>query len=298
MLIAVIITIIIFFTFIISIIISYKSTHPNTLSIEESKNLEFFENTYNIHYLEDLEKYPILIQSKYHYSIHGYYLPNKCTSNKIIIINHGYECTLYRSIKYVNIFHKLGFSCIVYDLRNHGKSGGTFSSFGFYEKEDLKTIVDFVQLNYPKYTYYGTLGSSMGAAITLQHASIDPRIQFVISESAFCDLNTQIKRQLNNKFKKLSKLFLFTSSFTNKILYGYYYEEVSPMKSISTLHVPILFIHGDQDQFIPFDDSLIMHTQSRHFTFLEIINGAGHGKCFNINKEQYERIINNFLIKI
>lgn len=69
---------------------------------------------------------------------------------------------------------------MIYDLRHHGDSGGPNTTFGYYEKEDFKTIVDWVEERLDKDAIIGTHGESMGAAISIQQAAIDKRSHLLL----------------------------------------------------------------------------------------------------------------------
>ena len=66
-------------------------------------------------------------------------------ANHYIIFSHGVTENKINSIKYMNLFLQRGFNAIIYDHRRHGESGGKTTSYGYYEKFDLKTIVHWIK---------------------------------------------------------------------------------------------------------------------------------------------------------
>jgi pimeloyl-ACP methyl ester carboxylesterase len=224
-----------FFTIIllIAFFVIQSVHHPKVQTYESAQTIEFNAKTYTRDYLDSLQYESFSIMSDYGYELKGLYIPNQDhPHDKIIFLSHGYECTLYRSIKYVSIFIKLGFSIAVFDHRYHGESGGSFCSFGYYEKHDMRRIIDYIKRQYGHAnTVFGSHGSSMGAAIALQHAAIDNRISFVISESSFCSFKTQMKEQLIKRFFVLAYPILWLASFLNKIKHGFFFNEVAPLKA-------------------------------------------------------------------
>ena len=283
-------------TLFISTYLAYISSHPKVQSKDIALDLEFKEKSYDLDYLNKLNKEEISILVRNSYHIKGFWLPCDIKSNKAIIIVHGYECTLYRSIKYVETYKQLGYSVFVYDQRFHGSTGGKNSTFGYYEKQDLKDIIGYIKSNYiDNSKILGIMGSSMGGAVCLQTAAIDDRVDFVISESTFSTLSSQFSYQLKYKFHTPIFPILLLASLINKIINHYYFKDVNNIKAISNIKMPVFIIHGDKDQFLPVIQSKqlfdsIKSKQKKYY----IAKGAGHGKVFNINKTEYNNQIKSF----
>lgn len=99
---------------------------------------------YNPKEFESLPKRDVDIPSPFGYMIKAI-LVEPHETNRYIIIAHGVTETKINSIKYANLFIQRGFNALIYDHRRHGESGGKTTSFGHYEKFDLKTVVDWLK---------------------------------------------------------------------------------------------------------------------------------------------------------
>src|SRR5262245_29604210 len=82
-------------------------------------------------------------------------------------------------------FGSRGFDVIAYDSRAHGNSGGDTCTYGFFEKEDLRRVIDQAARG-----PVVLIGTSLGAAVALQEAAGDPRVRAVIAAESFSDLRT------------------------------------------------------------------------------------------------------------
>ncbi|QLY40712.1 alpha/beta hydrolase [Hujiaoplasma nucleasis] len=234
-----------------------------------------------------------MIKSKYGYDLAVYELITNDKNKDFVLIDHGYTYSHYGSIKYAKMMMDLGFNVVMYDHRFHGKSGGKNSTLGYYEKDDLKTIIDHLfQLYGP--IYLGTYGESMGSSTVLLEQAIDDRVQFVISDAGFKDLKTQIARQLKVKripykiFYPMVNLFVYFIAKANL-------SKVSPMKSIENSTIPMMFIHGKDDDYIPYQDSVDMFESYQGPKMLFLAEKqAFHARSYYFNKEVYYQKLKDF----
>jgi fermentation-respiration switch protein FrsA (DUF1100 family) len=187
----------------------------------------------------------------------------------------------------------------LYDQRNHGQSGGKDTTYGYYEKYDLYSLVDWVYRNLGDGALVGTMGESLGAAISIQHAAVDPRISFVISDSSFSDLKTQFKYRLNYDYRLSAFPFINLADFFTTILTGLSFDSVSPERDCAAITQPALFIHGSQDKYIPPSMAQRLFNKKVHgIKKLLIAPNARHCESFISNRELYDETIGDFLEEI
>ena len=289
------------FLFFGSILIGYvfaaKVVYPKRFGFEETYGIEIekgrlVEEKYNSWVKEET-----ILQSQFGYSIYGLYFPIE-GSKKVIILSHGITYTLFGSVKYMKIFRDLGFNIFIYDNRYHGKSGGKNSTFGYYEKFDLKMIVDWIQQKVGPDAIIGTHGESMGAAISIQHAAIDPRIKFIIEDCSFSDLWGQLKYRLKMDHHLPAFPFLYLANTMSKVLTGMDFHSISPKKDVQHIQTPMLFIHGELDDFIPVSMAYELYENKVSGPKkIYIPNNADHATSFWNNQDEYASVIREFLFE-
>ena len=78
---------------------------------------------------------------------------------------------------------------------------------------------------------------------------------------------------------------------------GYSLKEASPISQVAHSKTPILFIHGDKDDFVPYYmmDKLYNATSSKKEKLT--IKGATHAKSDLVNPKLYWSRVNDFLNK-
>lgn len=257
--------------------------------IDQIKRLNL-EDYYNY-----LPKEEIILKSTYGYNIKGLFIPNG-NSKKCIIICHGITANLNYSVKYIKPFYSRGYSIFIYDHRNHGLSGGNYTSMGYYEKYDLKTCVDFIFNKLGADTTLGVLGESMGAGTVLQYCAIDNRASFCIEDCGYSDVFDLFKYRLKEDYKINFPPLMYMANLMMKIKYGWTFKAASPIKYIKDIEIPILFIHGDKDDYVPtymvYD---LYNAKSKGFKDIYVAKNAKHAEAFLIDPVKYDEVIDNFL---
>lgn len=238
------------------------------------------------------------IRSPYGYDLFAIYHPCE-NAQKTVVISHGITWSLYGSVKYAALFRKRGYNVLLYDLRNHGRSGGSNTTFGFYEKYDLKAVVDWAIARLGPDGKVGTLGESLGAGTTLQHAAIDARIAFAIADCSFSDLTELFNYRLKQEYHLPAFPLLNVASLISGFLTGMRFETISPIRAMSKIETPILFIHGKEDRYIRPEMSVALYNAKTHGPRqLYLAPNAGHAQSLSKNRVEYDQQVGEFLQSI
>lgn len=268
--------------------------YPKVESYNYTYDYEVEKGTIEIEKFNNLEKQEVYLDSKYGYKIHGFFFPND-NSKKTIILCHGITWSLYGSVKYMDMFLKRGFAVFIYDHRNHGLSGGKDTSFGYYEKFDLIKCTDWLINKLGEDIIVGLHGESMGAGTVLQNIAIDPRIKFCIDDCGYSDAEDLFKHRLAKDYNIKKFPLVKLSSEICKIRLGWKFKDVSPIATLPKIEIPILFIHGEEDDYVPTFMCKQMYSVKKGYKEIYIAPGAGHAQAYWNNKDEYEKRVHNFL---
>lgn len=268
--------------------------HPKVSKYDYTYNYETEKGNIQIDKFSKLEKQEIYMDSNYDYKIHGFFFPNN-HSKKIIILCHGITWSLYGSVKYMDMFLKRGFAVFIYDHRNHGLSGGKDTSFGYYEKFDLKKCTDWLYNNLGKDIIVGLHGESMGGGTVLQNIAIDTRITFCIDDCGYSDAEDLFTHRLAKDYNIKKKFLIKLASRICKMRAGWSFKDVSPITSLSNVSIPILFIHGEKDDYVPIFMCKQMYSVKNGYKDIYIASGAGHAQSYSQNRNEYEKRVHIFL---
>lgn len=236
------------------------------------------------------------IESENGYPIKAIFLEPHDT-NRYVIICHGVTESKVNSFKYARMFERLGFNSVVYDHRRHGDSGGKTTSFGHFEKMDLKAVVRVLELHVGTDLFYGIHGESMGAATTLLYAGMDDTADFYIADCAYSDIYEQILHVMKTTTPLRTTLALRLASFFMKMRDGYSISTVSPRESVQNIQKPVLFIHSINDDFVLPKMSEELYALKQGPKELKLFEDGAHAQSFNKNPDEYEETVAEFLMK-
>lgn len=293
-LLGVILTILVFLTA-ASLWFAKKALYPRKFTYEKSYLIEAENGRFNEAAYQSWEKRQVAIRSPYGYDLIGTWLPQP-NSRKTVVMVHGFPYTRAGLIKYIPFFRSRGFNVLIYDQRFFGDSGGPNSTYGFYEKHDLKAAVDWVLEQVGADSLVGTLGESMGGSVVLQHGVIDPRPAFIICDSSYADLFEAMEIRLRLDYRLQAFPLLYPARWIIQLLGGFTFDQVSPLRAAADLTAPVLFIQGLQDVEVPPSHGRRLYAaKSQGIRRLYPVPDAGHVEAAWHNRPAYDRELSAFL---
>lgn len=217
-------------------------------------------------------------------------------SNKWVIILHGYGANgrlMYYASKR---FYKMGYNVLSPDMRGHGISGGDYVGMGWHDRLDvIMWIKQILKINKDaKIVLYGV---SMGAssAIMASGEKLPKNVKCIISDCAFTSAYDVFKHQFKKSKKVPAFPFLNILNLMCKAKNGYYLTQASTIKQLKKNHLPIFFIHGAKDDFVPTYMVFDLYKKANCEKDLMIVNNAGHTVCEMVERKIYWRRIRLFL---
>ena len=219
-------------------------------------------------------------------------------SNKWVIILHGYGSNGRLMYYVARKFHKKGYNVLVPDLRGHGISGGSYVGMCYHDSLDIiKWIKEIIKIN--KKSEIALYGVSMGASTSIMVSTkkLPKNVKCIISDCAFTSAYDILKYQLK-RYKKIPAFpFLNIINFICIFKNGYSLKECNPIDKIQKNKLPILFIHGDEDNFVPTYMVFDLYKKATCKKEIMIVNKAGHTVCEMVDKKIYWKRVFLFLDK-
>ncbi|MFD0712787.1 alpha/beta hydrolase [Paenibacillus sp. GCM10027626] len=248
--------------------------------------------------VEQLVKEELTLPSSHNYNMRGWFFPADRDEGKAVILVHGVTSSLIGCLKYMDMFRRRGFHVLTYDHRRHGQSGGPFTTYGYYEKQDLKVWVDWLFNKCGPACKIGILGESMGASTALQYAATDPRIAFYIADCPYSDLKAELTHRLKEDFHLPPFPLLYLAELFVWLRSGIKFRNVSPIRDIAHVETPILFVHGEEDCFTPKEMTVQLYNAKPGFKRIHIMEKADHAESLATDAALYDRVVGSFLSEI
>ena len=218
----------------------------------------------------------------------------------VLIFFHGYRSNASRDGSGIYTLGKTkGINILVVTQRAHGKSEGKSITFGIRESKDCLSWIDFVKERFGQDTKVILWGISMGASTVLTAAGRDLP-ENVLGIGADCGFSSA--REIIRSVIKGMKLPVTPSYWLVKIgarIYGGFdVEEISALEAMKKIKVPVLFIHGKADDFVPCDMTYQNYEACVSDKELVIVEEAGHGMRYYVDMEKTKQGVYAFLDKI
>jgi uncharacterized protein len=233
--------------------------------------------------------------------LRGWKIAPPSPNNDWVLLFHGVSDNRSGVLGHAEFLLRHNYSVVMMDSRAHGESGGAMCTYGWLERHDTVAITDALYKSENVRNLYA-LGVSMGAAIALQSAAIEPRIKAVAAEDPFASL-----REVNYDYAGLD-----LSPLLGKTLFrpatilaldaiekagGFDPDEVSPEKAVAQRQFPILLICGTNDHRIPCRHAQAIYNAAIGPKELWIVPGAGHAMASGQAPAEYETRVISFFEK-
>ena len=214
----------------------------------------------------------------------------------IELMFHGYRGSAERDLAGgVQRCFQVGRSALIVDQRCSGKSDGRVITFGIREHRDCLSWVRFMVQHFGADVKIILTGISMGAATVLMAGgcSLPENVIGILADCGYSsprDIIRKVTRQMGLPVE----IGYFFVKLGAKLYGGFDLEEMSPVEMVKHCKVPVIFFHGENDDYVPCEMSRINYEACLSKKQLVTIPGAGHGLCYPVAPEQYLTALREF----
>lgn len=232
--------------------------------------------------------------------LHATYFPCE-GSKKVVVCFHGYTSEGLNDYSTLAIFYKNhGYNLLIVDERSHGKSEGKYIGFGCLDRHDAKLWINKAIELVGEDCKILLHGDSMGGSTVLMTTGLElpPQVKAAVSDCAFTSAWNVFSSVLKNMYHLPEFPLLQISNVMIKRRAGYRLNECDAREEVAKAKIPILFMHGDADSFVPCSMVHELYEACTTEKKLVIIEGAGHVESCYRDAELYEGSIEEFIFPI
>lgn len=213
-------------------------------------------------------------------------------TNRWAILVHGYGRDGTFAYDYAEEYLKRGWNVLIPDLRAAGESQGEFITMSALESQD---VFDWTK-KLPPDAKIILHGVSMGAATVLMTAALEPKnLVAIVEDCGYTSAYEMFAAQLEKIFGLPEYPVMPCADFVCKIKTGVKISDAAPVEVVDKIKVPILFIHGDQDELVPFEMMTRLYDKATAPKEKFVVAGVGHADAKRKNPEAYFNKIFAFL---
>lgn len=230
--------------------------------------------------------------------LRGYLLQSNRAAGRTAILAHGYSGKAKDMGAYAKIYYEnLGFNLLIPDARGHGDSAGDYIGFGWPERKDYLQWIEYMIKKTGPSAQIVLHGVSMGGATVLMTSGEDlpPQVKAIVADCAYTSVKAQLSYQLRRMYRLPSFPFVQSASLITRLKAGYGFGEASALKQVRKAKAPILFIHGDADNFVPFAMMNELYEACQSPKERLIVPQAGHGLSYDTDKAGYIDVVTAFV---
>ena len=270
---------------------------PNEYPIPEGEIYEPFREKM-VNWMKQTRKLPhqdFEITSFDGLKLHGRYY-EYAPGAPIELMFHGYRGNAERDLcGGVQRCFALQRSALLVDQRASGRSDGNVITFGIKEHKDCLKWVDFMVEHFGPDVKIILTGISMGASTVLMAAGnpLPPQVKGVLADCGFTSAKA-IMQDVIRQMKLPPQLVYPFVRLAARIFGGFDLEEDSALEAVKRAAVPIIFLHGDNDAFVPSSMSQENYDACASRKQLVLISGAGHGLAYPVDKQNYLKALDDF----
>lgn len=218
-------------------------------------------------------------------------------AERIIIAFHGWRSSWSRDFGLISDFwHKARCSVLYVEQRGQNGSGGEYMSFGLTERLDCKDWVKWAAQRFGYDIPLYLAGVSMGAATVLMASDLDfcRTINGIIADCGFTSPKAICSYVSNNNLHIPYMLHGAAIDAVTKRKINMKLGDFSAPDALRKTDIPVLFIHGSDDKFVPVEMTYENYKACASEKRLVIVPGADHTMSFYVDPDVCKKALSDF----
>lgn len=219
-------------------------------------------------------------------------------SHKWLIAVHGYTGKRQDMQNVAGFYGLQGYNVLTPDMRAHGESQGTYIGMGWLDRQDILKWIQYV-IDLDDQAEIVLHGISMGGATVMMASGekLPQQVKGIVEDCGYTSVWDIFSDELSYLFHLPDFPILYAADGIAWLRAGYEFKSASALEQVAKSQVPILFIHGSEDNFVHTDMVYELFDACQAPKELLVIQGAGHGDAYKMDPELYFHTVFSFLEK-
>ncbi len=212
-----------------------------------------------------------------------------------VICIHGYKGTNKHMMQYGARYAERGYNVLLPDNRAHGQSEGEYIGMGWLDKDDIELWIDWI-IEQDEDAQIMLHGVSMGAATTIMVSGDNPpHVIGYIEDCGYTSVWDIFGSELDKRYGLPTFPVLDLANTVSQWEAGYDFKEASCVDQVAKCEKPMLFIHGEDDDFVPVEMGYEVYEAANCEKEFYLVEGAGHAQAIYKDPDAYWDTVFTFI---
>lgn len=216
---------------------------------------------------------------------------------RVVVAMHGWRSSWSLDFGTIaDFWHDSGCSILFAEQRGQGESGGDYMGFGLTERYDCRDWIEWVNEKTDKVYPIYLGGVSMGATTILMTAGLElpDNVAGIVADCAFTSPYAIWKHVVEDNLHLSYGIRRAAADALCRRKINMKAKETTTMEALKNTTIPVLFIHGSDDHFVPIEMTYENYKACASEKRLLVVPGAEHAMSYIVDKKKYEDAIRRF----
>jgi fermentation-respiration switch protein FrsA (DUF1100 family) len=232
--------------------------------------------------------------------LHALYVRSATESPNTALIIHGYTDNSIRMLMIGHLYNKaMGYNILLPDLRSHGKSDGKYIQMGWKDRLDILKWIDVAKEIYGDTTRMVLHGISMGAATTMMTSgeNLPENVKCFVEDCGYTSVWDEFAYEMKREYRVPVFPILHVASLYAQLKVGWNFKEASAVEQVKKCKLPMFFIHGDKDTYVPTWMVYKVYDAKQGDKELWVVPNVKHASAYWDCTDEYVTKTNEFVSK-
>ena len=225
-------------------------------------------------------------------------------TNRVAVLLHGYNDRAESMLHIAYLYHhELGYNVLIPHFFAHGESDGDHIDMGWLDRLDMMRWMQVANDMFRGDSAQSQMvvhGISMGGFTTMciSGEQCPDYVKCFVEDCGYTSVWDEFASELHSEFSLPDFPIMHCTSAMCKLRYGWTFGEASAIKQLKKSRLPMLFIHGDRDTFVPYAMLDELYAAKTHgYKEKYIAHGTYHARAYTNHPKQYTQRVTAFVTR-